>query len=302
MKKLKFFLFKSFKKIETFLWGKGLGKIPFFYSIYKLAYKLITPRSLVLTKVYDNLMYVYPRDEGLGGELIARGYYHDEKYMTELFIKSIKPGSIVVDVGANIGYYTLIAAKLAGKKGKVYSFEPEDKNFDILMKNIETNKYDNVIAIKKGVSDTNGKKRLYINKFNLGKHSLSSKAMPKREQAGFLEIETVTLDVFFNKLANKEGLDVIKIDTEGSEGLVLNGAKNLLKRKKLKIFTEFSPWTRNTGIDPLVLLNTLKKYGFAINVIDEKEKCLRKIDTKKIIEMCDKKENNTGAVNLLLEK
>ena len=70
----------------------------------------------------------------------------------------------VVDIGANYGSYTLIASKLVGNDGRVYAFEPEPGNYDILVKNIEMNGYTNVTPIRKAVSNKQGKVRLYVDK------------------------------------------------------------------------------------------------------------------------------------------
>ena len=70
----------------------------------------------------------------------------------------------VVDIGANYGSYTLIASTLVGNDGKVYAFEPELGNYDILVKNIEMNGCTNVTPIRKAVSNKQGKVRLYVDK------------------------------------------------------------------------------------------------------------------------------------------
>ena len=87
----------------------------------------------------------------------------NEKYETELFKKMVQDGMVVVDIGANIGYYTLIAAKLVGNKGIVYAFEPEPSNYELLCQNIAINGYTNVVPIEKAVSKTSGKTKLYVN-------------------------------------------------------------------------------------------------------------------------------------------
>jgi len=93
-----------------------------------------------------------------------------EESSTKIFKNSINEGDIVVDVGASIGYFTLLAAKLVGNKGKVFAFEPGPENFKILKKNVEVNKYDNVILEQKSVSDINGKINLNFTD-HIGFHS-----------------------------------------------------------------------------------------------------------------------------------
>jgi FkbM family methyltransferase len=81
-----------------------------------------------------------------------------------LFKGIVKEGMVVVDIGANIGYYTLIAAKLVGKSGIVYVFEPMPSNYECLCKNIEVNGYTNVVLIQKAVSNKYGIAKVWFEK------------------------------------------------------------------------------------------------------------------------------------------
>jgi len=90
-------------------------------------------------------MYIDSRDTTVGTSLLKWGFF--EKYETKLFKKSIKRGMVVLDIGANIGYYTLLAARLVGDEGKVFAFEPDPYNYSLLRKNIEANRYNNVIPM-----------------------------------------------------------------------------------------------------------------------------------------------------------
>lgn len=139
--------------------------------------------------------------------------------------QNIHLGNTVLDIGANIGYYTLIMSKLVGSTGKVYAFEPEPKNFEILKKNIELNKLDNVILEQKALSNIDGVTYLELSK-DSGQHRLSDHGV---------KVESISLDSYFG-----EGeIDFIKMDAEGSEYKILKGMKNVLKNKNLKIVTEF---------------------------------------------------------------
>ena len=81
---------------------------------------------------------------------------------TALVRKEIKRGDVVLDVGANVGYYTLIFAECVGETGKVFAFEPDPTNFALLKKNIEANGVKNVVLVQKAVSDTTGITRLHL--------------------------------------------------------------------------------------------------------------------------------------------
>ncbi len=254
--------------------------------------------SIILTEIHGNKMYLYAHDRSVTPSLLKNGIY--EKYTTEVFKSSIKADMTVVDIGANIGYFTLIAAKLVGPAGKVYAFEPEPHNYELLTKNVLINHYDNIASIPKAVSNKTGEAELFVDRINLGGHSLSEDTV--LEKAGYLKIEAVTLDDFFGKTVGNLAIDVMKIDAEGAEGIILEGAEKVLKHD-LKIFMEFLPrGLKNMGTDPLGLLRRLQGLGFKINIIDELNRCVRQEEPTKIIELCVTQEGGRDSVNLLLKK
>jgi ubiquinone/menaquinone biosynthesis C-methylase UbiE len=90
--------------------------------------------DITLIQSYGHKLYVNKNDIGVAQPLILCGVL--DKHETDAIGRMIKPGMTILDVGANIGYFTLIAAKLAGKTGKVYAFEPQPENFRLLVRNI----------------------------------------------------------------------------------------------------------------------------------------------------------------------
>jgi hypothetical protein len=126
-------------KLASFTAGKGLSKLPLITRIHSFFYWHIKPTGIVLIDVQGSKMYVDSSDIGVAPFLLEWGFY--EKYETALFKRLVKKGMVVVDIGANIGYYTLLAAHLVGDKGKVFAFEPDPNNYDLLCKNIEVNGY-----------------------------------------------------------------------------------------------------------------------------------------------------------------
>lgn len=249
-------------------------------------------------------MYVNTDDKGIVPLLLIDGTI--EKYSTDLFKKMVKEGMVVVDIGANIGYYSLIAARLVGSSGMVYAFEPELTTYDLLCKNIELNKYSNVIPIQKAASNKNGKRGLWCDKINFASPSFSRDNVlvfsrdKVLENDSFVEVETVTLDDFFRNTVQNSRVDIVKIDAEGAEELIINGAKQTLESNNLKIIMEFWPLAlRNLGTDPLELLHKLQEYGFKIMFINEVKQVLQPIE--EIIRFCGR-EWIPGGFNLLLEK
>jgi len=292
-------LFLSLRKATIPLTGKGLGKIPGIVLCYKFIYKIIKPKGIILIDVQGIKMYVDCRDKGVTPFLLTKGVY--EKYETALFKELIKPGMVVIDIGANIGYYSLIAAKLLGSKGKVYAFEPEPRNYNLLVKNVKINSYNNIIPIQKAVSNKQGKAKLFTDKDNLGNPSFSEDNISEKE--GVVDVTTVTLDKFFENLATYNNIFLFKIDAQGAEGLILEGAENLLKNNNLIIIMEFWPYgLKNLGTNPKKLLNKLYEYGFIIKHIDEQNQCLKLIDIEKLIDICQSAKQGKASANILLEK
>ncbi|MEE9200225.1 MAG: FkbM family methyltransferase, partial [Candidatus Brocadiales bacterium] len=201
-------MFSLFKKVTDSLSGKGLGKIPGVIRLHEFIYKVVKPKGVILITCQGNKMYVDGKDEGIVPYLLMQGVY--DKRLTKLFKKLIKPGMIVVDVGANIGYYTLIVAKLTGNDGRVYAFEPEPNNYRLLVKNIEMNGYTNITPIQKALSNKHGKTKLFADKVNLGQLSFSEDNTVVK--AGFVDVETTTLDDFFESVVKDNKVDLVKID------------------------------------------------------------------------------------------
>jgi FkbM family methyltransferase len=276
----------------------GVGRVPGASGLYRYFYsKFVKPKGVALLNIEGNKMY--GTDTFVGATLLMSGAY--EKYETELFEKMAQDGMVVVDIGANIGYYTLIAAKLVGNKGVVYAFEPEPGNYELLCKNIAINGYNNVVPIKKAVSNTSGKAKLYVDRA-IGDVSSFAKrnVLTHSKNVDCLEVETITLDDFFERTVGDDKIDLVKIDVEGAEGLVLSGAERVLRNNSLKILMEFIPdLFRNVGTDPVELLYKLQNYGFEIKLINYRKHVLEPI--KNTEEFC-RKAKRGEACNLLLEK
>ena len=296
MKKVLFKLLMFFTKSFS---GKGYERIPVIISIYKLIIKISIPERITLINCRGNKMYIDVEDIGVANHLLHRGVH--EPFDTELFEKLVKENMTVIIIGANIGYYTLIAAKRVGPNGMVYAFEPDSKNYKLLVRNIEANNYKNVLPVQVAVSDKKGVLKLYLDKSNFASSSLAEQNIVDKN--GFEEIETNSLDNLFEEYRKDLKADLIQMDTQGAEGLILGGAKKIIGNNRLKIIMEFWPYgLNNMGTDALYLLKRLKNYGFKIGLVDETNKCISYLLSEKIVEMCKNSKNGMGHVNLLLEK
>ena len=191
-----------------------------------------------------------------------------EKEQTELIKTLVKKGDIILDIGANIGYFTLIFSKLSGTTGKVFSFEPETTNFNVLRKNVEENNFKNIIIEKLAVSNQSGRKKLYLSEGPGGHRLFESNYCTK----DFTFVDVITLDDYFENKSIIEKITLVKIDVEGAELSVLNGMKSILKQNKnLKILLEYyEPFIKESGYSPKELFDFLDNTGFFIYSINKK--------------------------------
>jgi FkbM family methyltransferase len=144
------------------------------------------------------------------GIFIDHEYALDQRFVPE-------PGSTVLDVGAQVGFFCAYASALVGS-GRIFAFEPDPASFDRLQKNISANRLDNIHLQRMAVSDTAG-----VVLFDCFPLSVDSRITTKRS-ARTVEVPSTTLDDFVRSMAI-ERIDLLKIDTEGFEAHVLRGAR-----------------------------------------------------------------------------
>ena len=146
-----------------------------------------------------------------------------------------KEGDVVVDVGAHIGRYTIIASKRVGINGKVVSIEADPGNFEMLNRNIRLNKLSNIIPLNYAAYSKETKIKLYFPSKE-SRHTIYNTVMSDRAQneEKFVEVNANTLDYILQqqKGIKQEQVNWIKIDVEGAEFEVLKGAHNILSKNK----------------------------------------------------------------------
>jgi FkbM family methyltransferase len=185
------------------------------------------------------------------------------------FIKNqLYEGEIFVDIGANVGAYSLVASKLVGKSGKVIAFEPASKSFLRLVKNISLNGITNIIPERLVVIDKSSQTDLYIS----GSQNTGMSSIYHHDyETGITEkVESVSLDDY---IAKKEisRISLIKIDIEGSEFLALKGMQKVLTGMRPKILVELKEETlKSSGYTEKDVISHLEKAGYSRFIIDEK--------------------------------
>ena len=152
----------------------------------------------------------------------------------QIFVSHLTPGMTVIDVGANIGLYSLLAGRKVGPAGRVIAFEPVPEIFDRLQKHILLNGLTNVTVSRIAVSDTNGSSRLFLGKTG------SSGSLFRQESSRSIAVDTETLDSFIRR--NHVGkVDAVKVDAEGAEMCILRGMQRLLASDKPLLMLEILP-------------------------------------------------------------
>lgn len=144
-------IFHKFLRLTIELLSRiGINKTHLIIITHKLLRSNLKP---TVAKVAGNTLFL-ASNESYHLEMSLFGVV--EPLATHMFTEHIQPGNTVIDIGANIGYYTILAAQIVGETGKVYAFEPEPKNLTLLKKNVEHNNLTNVVLANKAVSNANG--------------------------------------------------------------------------------------------------------------------------------------------------
>ena len=187
-----------------------------------------------------------------------------EQGLTTLFKTVVRSGMTVIDVGANVGTYTLIAASQVGPGGTVWSFEPAPRTFEICKLNVDLNGLqEHARLIRAAVSDRAGHEKLRL--FEITGHSTLFSA---HDDPNAIEVETVTLD---ESIAPGGRVDVVKIDAEGAEPSILRGMRRVIEdNPPIRIFMEFAPQLlKRAGVEPEDFVEEIERMGFEIARVDD---------------------------------
>jgi FkbM family methyltransferase len=193
-----------------------------------------------------------------------------------VFARRIRPGSVVVDAGANWGYFTLIAAALAGRAGTVLALEPDARPFAALGRNVALNGFTTVRASFAAAANTGGRLSLvgYADEdANRGVTSIAAAA--GHESSPRFDAECVAIDDLTREHA---AIDVVKIDVEGAEDLVLEGMRDGLARHRyLAVLLELHPsLLRSRGVTPDDCVKTMIGHGYRGWTIDGSARAYRR--------------------------
>ena len=222
----------------------------------------IVEADLVKKKVGNHMMFLDKTDTGISRVLIKkfrrRRWLREPEFM-DIIHSEVNEGMIAFDIGANIGYITLLLAERVGSSGHIYAVEPSPRNFEILNRNIKLNHYAERVSLYQiAISNMNGTSKFYISKSS----NLQSLA-PSRHTVQSVDVAVQTGDYFFK---DKPFPNFIKMDIEGVEVEAIEGMIETLKRanQPIKILIETHPMYYSTEHSLESQLRKLIDIGFYV--------------------------------------
>lgn len=209
--------------------------------------------------VHDSMQIeVHDVDTSISDSLREQGVH--EPNLTSYVRQSVAPGDHVVDVGANIGYFTLLFASLASDDGHVTAFEPDPTNADLLCENIERNDFNdrNVTVVREAVTDEVGTTSLHQHAESSGAHSVDESVVRDGSE---IDVRETTVDASLT-----EPVDFVKIDVEGAEPRVLDGLSDTIQTDRPTLVFELAPpiWS----VSPADLLHSLERRDYVFKCTD----------------------------------
>lgn len=226
-------------------------------------YNFLTPNAERWMNVHGMPLLANIHDYGIGTRLFLRGGYAPGRVSEIRAI--VKEGDVVIDIGANIGYFTILLARLVGPEGKVYAFEPDPRSCHLLQRTVERNGWTHVIVEQKAVSNKAGEFPLYQTP------SWTSNALTPSEHISTVNVQLVTLDDF---LSNEQCISFVKMDMDGSEPLAIIGMSQLIQQSSgLRVLAEYQPGNLKQYLsEPLDFITIAEQHGLKLTAILDTDK------------------------------
>lgn len=221
-----------------------------------------------LTRVLgDLLLYVHTRDVIIAPHLMMSGYW--EFWVTQAIARHLRPGMVCADVGANVGYYSLLMAALVGPNGRVRSFEMQPNLCRLLRRSAEVNGFRHTVFVVEGaVSDTDHEVGIYVpaSKDGFGHFGNATLQSTKShfvedESANPGRVQARSLDTLFAEVPPP---DFIKVDVEGAEPLVWAGSRALRAKSNPVLCMEYEGWRGGYG----EFLTQVRAEGYRVRYVE----------------------------------
>lgn len=229
---------------------------------------LFNDRNIVIKELDEDLRLFVDTSDIVIGWGIIRGKYELEEL--DFVRRTVQPGQTVLDIGANIGLFTITMAALAGPTGRVYAFEPLPQLASLLERSINENDFgDRIVLERAAVSDTPGSGQLIsaAKTTNAGGAYLNEGAVPFGHEA--TDVKLITLDTY----PLRRPVHFIKIDVEGAELLAFRGARALLQTDRPIIMSELHPaqLARVSGCTAAEFVAEVEGHGYTCHELSGSE-------------------------------
>lgn len=253
-----------FRRIKSFVKIKlGLNQIIFNRNNYNLAKAIFEKRELVDVMPGINLLMVIHPDMYFS---IAYTEYVFEPDSLDFIRDHLEPGQIVLDVGANVGYFSLFFSKIVGSTGRVIAFEPGEFAFNLLKQNRQLNKFDWLEIYQAGLGETDAITTLSSGQPGMEVYnSLGDICHPGADPSKF---NRVSIQLFegasWLENHNVNQIDLMKLDVEGGEYTVLKGMLKLFQARKItRLLIEMTYEMSNSfGYQPSDIISMLRDCGY----------------------------------------
>jgi FkbM family methyltransferase len=219
-----------------------------------------TSISELLARTPEGTFEFDVRDEGVGWRIALEGGW--EPAETAFVKQLVAAGDLVVDVGANIGWYSVVFARLVGERGSVIAFEPHPRNYELLTNNIRRNGVDERVTVHQlALMDSDGAIAFELSPSNFGDHRIRFGGLPRSEESeqyeesrrSVISVSGTTLDNALRSSAARADIrkiKLLKVDCQGSEIAILRGAATALSHAECLV-SEYWPYgLRRAGHDP----------------------------------------------------
>jgi FkbM family methyltransferase len=255
------FTFRVWRRVRLEFW-KVLGRM--------------NPAATKTFTLSNGALFEYPLDSTLGNLLSVDNF---ESVELDFVVKSLSPGDVLLDVGANGGLYSVLASKQVGPLGHIYAFEPGIRELSLFRRNIKINSCENITIVSKAVSNQSGTTQFAIS-HDGAMNSLKQTDHPMQKFKEWQTVEMTTLDTFIED-AGIDKVDFIKIDVEGAENLAFEGAKKLLSsdNKMTILFEACDANSESFGYSARDLLTSIKSMGFYIYYLDRKGQLIEVLES-----------------------
>jgi FkbM family methyltransferase len=281
---------------ELMHWNVFLGggtSIAQVESTLKASYEYDQLRSrndIVLVHLPSFKLFCRSSDLDVGRQIIQTQSF--EPHIASVLKDVLMPGGVLVDLGANIGYFSLMAATLVGPTGKVISFEPNARNLGLFYASIVENDMKNIIVMPVAASYSSQIHRLQ----SFGSNGFLEAPTPG--QMGVQYIQAVVLDEI---LLSVPRIDAFKMDIEGFEPFALRGMLKIIDKHKPVLVTEFSPWhiEHRCGLPPQEYLDHLAAIGYRLSIIESSGRVTPAKDPAAIMKFWSALQNDKMQLDLI---